>query len=59
MPVKAKRDKGFSLRSIEEADSRYAVVKTMRNRLKQLKEDVNTDTVAKEWLAGRAVFLLA
>jgi len=57
-PVSANRDKGFSLRLITEADSRYSVVKTMRQRLEQLKEDAGVDTAAKEWLAARAVFLV-
>jgi hypothetical protein len=58
-PVSAKKDRGFSLRQITEADSRYAVVKTMRQRLEQLKEDAGVDTVSKEWLAARAVFLVS
>lgn len=57
-PVSAKKDKGFSLRLIGEADSRYAVVKAMRSRLEQLKADANVDSIQKEWLCGRAVFLV-
>jgi hypothetical protein len=57
-PVPAKKDKGFSLRLIGEADSRFAVVKAMRRRLEELKRDAGVDTVSKEWLAARAVFLV-
>lgn len=57
-PGLAKRDKGFSLRLINEADSRFAVVKQMRQRLKQLLDDCGTETLAEEWLAARAVFML-
>src|SRR4051812_27235148 len=57
-PVSAKKDKGFSLRLITEADSRFAVVKQMRKRLESLMEDAGVDTVSKEWLAARAVFLV-
>ena len=57
-PISAKKDKGFSLRLIGEADSRFAVVKAMRRRLEELKRDAGVDTVSKEWLAGRAVFLV-
>lgn len=58
-PVSAKHDKGFSLRMIESADGRFAVVKEMRRRLEQLESDVNADSEPKKWLAGRAVFLVS
>ena len=59
VPISARKDRGFSLRQISEADSRYAVVKEMRKRLEQLKEDCGVDSIQKEWLCGRAVVLLA
>ena len=59
IPVPAKKDKGFSLRQISEADSRYAVVKEMRKRLEQLKNECGVDSIQKEWLCGRAVVMLA
>src|SRR5688572_21840392 len=58
MPKTAGRDKGFSLRTINEADSRFAVVKDMRRRLEKLKDESDCDTLAREALAGRAIFLL-
>ena len=58
-PVSAKKDRGFSLRQINEADARLAVVKTLRKRLKQLMVDAGVDCIQREWLAGRAVFLVA
>jgi hypothetical protein len=57
-PRSAKRDKGFSLKTINNADCRFAVVKQMRKRLDQLMDDAGVDTVSKEWLAARAVFLV-
>lgn len=59
IPLPAKKDKGFSLRQISEADSRYAVVKEMRKRLEQLKNECGVDSIQKEWLCGRAVVMLA
>ena len=58
-PVSAKKDKGFSLRTIEEADSRFHVVKTLHKRLKQLLDETGSDTLARKMLAGRAVFVAA
>ncbi len=58
-PGLAKKDKGFTLRMIQEADSRFAVVKQMRTRLQELLEDCGIETKAEEWLAGRAVFMLS
>jgi hypothetical protein len=57
-PVSAKKDKGFSLRMIAEADSRFAVVKQMRKRLQTLMDDAGVTTIQREWLASRAVFLV-
>lgn len=59
VPVPAKKDKGFSLRQISEADSSFAVVKVMRQRLEQLKLEAGAPSIQKEWLCGRAVVLLA
>jgi len=60
-PVNAKKDRrsGFSLRLIQEADSRFSVVKTIKRRLEQLIEDAGCDSIQKEILAGRAVFMAA
>ncbi len=58
-PIAKRRDKGFSLRMIDEADSRFRAVKEMRRRLQRLKREAGVDTAAREWLAARAVFLLA
>lgn len=60
-PVNGKKDRksGFSLRLIEEADSRFSVVKTIKRRLEQLIEDAGCDSIQKEILAGRAVFMAA
>ena len=52
-------DRGFSLRAINDADQRCKSVKLLRQRLEQLKEDANCESVQEEWLAARAVFLLA
>lgn len=52
-----KDDKGFSLRTIEEADGRFSLVKRMRQRLNRLMDDAAIDSVQKEMLAGRAIFL--
>lgn len=57
-PTSARKDKGFSLRLITEADSRFAVVKQMRKRLETLMDDAGVDTQQKEWLASRAVFIV-
>ena len=57
--VSAGRDKGFTLRAIESADRRFAVVRQIRKRLKTLKRDAGVDTFGKECLAGRAVFILS
>lgn len=58
-PVSAKKDKGFSLRLIDSADHRFAVVKQMQNRVNQLMEEAGCETFAKKCLAGRAVFILS
>lgn len=58
-PVTASKDRGFSLRMIEEADGRLASVKLMRARLSDLMEDSGCDTVQQQWLAARGVFLLS
>src|SRR5262245_36227434 len=50
---------GFSLRLIEEADSRFAVVKQMKKRLEHLLADCDIQTQAEEWMAARAVFVLS
>lgn len=55
-PPMADNDKGFTLRMIREADSRFAVVKQMRERLERLIDDCQFETVAEESLCGRAVF---
>src|SRR4051812_34182163 len=58
MPKPSRRSKGkFELRTIQEADSRYHVVKLMRERVQKLMEDCNADTLAKEFLCGRAVYI--
>jgi hypothetical protein len=60
-PVSAKRDtrEGFSLRIIDEADHRFAVVKQMKSRVDRLIEETGSDTLAKQFMAGRAVFILS
>jgi hypothetical protein len=59
MPKPSRSSEGkFELRTINEADSRFHVVKVMRSRVAKLMADCNADTIAKEWLCGRAVFLL-
>ena len=59
-PVSAKKDKGgFSLKMIDQADHRFAVVKQMKARVDQLLEESGSDTFAKQCLAGRAVFILS
>ncbi len=57
-PITGKKDKGFRLRQITEADNRFAVVKTMKQRLKQLIEDADITSIQSEWLAARAVFIV-
>ncbi len=57
-PVSSKKDNGFSLRLITEADWRFAVVKQMRKRLETLMDGAGVDTQQKEWLASRAVFIV-
>ena len=57
-PKPRKRGNGkFELRTIAEADSRYHVVKQMRLRIKQMMQDCAADTLQKEMLVGRAVFI--
>lgn len=58
-PVKGSADRGVSLRLISECDHRLAVVKEMRRRLEQLKDDAGLDSIQQEWLAARAVFMVA
>jgi hypothetical protein len=59
-PVSAKKDKdGFSLRLIDQADHRFAVVKQMKARVDQLLDEAGCETFAKQCLAGRAVFILS
>jgi hypothetical protein len=57
--VKAKKDDGFSLRVIDEADGRYSLVKRLKMRLATLIEDAGIDSIQGEMLAGRCVFLCA
>ena len=57
-PIVGKKDRGFSLRQITEADNRFAVVKTMKARLKQLIDDADITSIQREWLAARAVFIV-
>lgn len=47
----------FALRALDEADSRFAVVKELKRRLNRLNDDAGVDCSQKEMLAGRAVFL--
>jgi hypothetical protein len=58
-PVKAKKDDGFSLRVIDEADGRFSLVKRLKQRLERLMEDAAIDSIQKEILAGRCIFLTA
>ena len=51
--------KGFELRLIREADNRYSCVKTIKRRLTQLLKDAACDSMQREILAGRAIFLAA
>src|SRR5688572_21697439 len=55
----AKKDKSFALRTLANADSRFAIVKELRRRLEQLKEDTGCVTLQREWMCARAVFLVA
>src|SRR5687768_17525425 len=57
-PPLRKEDNGFTLRNIQEADSRYKAVKVMKERLAQLIEDAAIRTIQGEMLAGRAIFIL-
>ncbi|MEX2310136.1 MAG: hypothetical protein WD738_21365 [Pirellulales bacterium] len=54
-----KSDKGFALRTLESADQRFAIVKELRRRLEQLREDAGCTTIQRDWLAARAVFVVA
>lgn len=54
----SRRSKGkFELRTINEADSRYHVVKLLRQRVQKLMDDCAADTLAKELLCGRACYI--
>jgi hypothetical protein len=58
MPKPSRSSKGkFELRTIHSADGRFHVVKQMRERVAKLVEDCNADTIQKEWLCGRAVYI--
>jgi hypothetical protein len=58
-PLKTKNDHGFSLRTINEADSRFHVVRLMRERVKNLMDDCDAhSSIGKEWMCGRAAFIL-
>ena len=58
MPKPKRSSNGkFELRTISEADSRYHVVKLLRQRVQRMIEDVNATTLAKEMLVSRAVYL--
>ena len=60
MPKPGRKDAdSFALRLISEADSRYAVVKEMKRRLERLIDDAGLTSIQQEWLAARAVFLVA
>ena len=52
-----KKQGRFALRALDEADSRFAVVKELKRRLNRLNDDAGVDCSQKEMLAGRAVFL--
>lgn len=49
----------FELRVISEADSRYHVVKVLRQQVAKLIADTNADTRQKELLCARAAFIAA
>lgn len=59
MPKPPRKSKGrFELRTINEGDGRYHVVKLMRERVAKLIEDCGAqDTLAKELLCGRAIYI--
>lgn len=62
LPVPSYRKKktgSFPLRTLDNADRRFAIVKELHHRLEQLKEDAGVQTLQREWLAARAVFLVA
>jgi hypothetical protein len=56
---RTKTKKSFPLKTLLNADQRFSIVKELRARLEQLKEDAGVETVQREWLAARAVFLVA
>jgi hypothetical protein len=53
------KDKSFALRTLDNCDARFAIVKELRRRLEQLKEDAGVQTIQREWMAARAVFLVS
>lgn len=58
VPPPRKVSKGkFELRTIKEADSRYHVVRKLRQGIERMLSEVGESTLAKEMLCGRAVFL--
>jgi hypothetical protein len=57
-PRLSKRSKkDFELRVIGEADQRFHVVKQLRARVQQMMDDCQAETLAKEFLCARAVYL--
>jgi hypothetical protein len=62
LPVPSYRKKvkeSFALKTLDSADRRFAIVKELRARLVQLKDDCGCDTLQKEFLCSRAIFLVA
>ena len=59
LPTPGKNGESYEVKSLDMADGRYSVVKRLRQRLSKLTEETNADTVAKDVLCNRAMFLLA
>jgi hypothetical protein len=56
---KCKLPTKFDVRVFEDCDQRYTQIKRLRRTLHKLMEEVNADTIAKQMLCRRVIFLAA
>ena len=59
LPVPGEPGKTYEVHSLDQADGRFGVVKRLRARMNKLLKETNADTVAKQVLCTRAMFLLS
>jgi hypothetical protein len=60
LPKNPNKVKGsFALKTLNNADHRFAIVKELHRRLERLLEDTGATTLQREFMAARAIFLVA